>query len=632
MSSVKFNLDKEVRRASYCHTKEDPLTFGTLKTMALKLFQTLEGKDFKLCYRDDENDLVTFSSDEELNEAIKSMLPKSTTLKFAIVLGETVTNNSTTNTEGGVKKNSGVETQNCSSLKNALLCATKEDGFLCLTGESFPVSIKESTNIIPSKLLIRDFHAEIKLILTELRERRKAFGNNGGAVFFGPSGTGKSWASMATLVDELLDAFGTKESSHKAVVYFDAYGQRAFVFSDRNVIIPSISSPNEIAIPELLKKSTVLIYDAVRGAQAPMAGFPCEILIFSSPNAGNFKQLVDNNGLERFVCPNWTKDELRQLAHGYGDLIPPHEVDRRFERFGGSPRAVVANPPSISESKVSDASIILKGVKLWSDFSAMNEDWPSSLLKAKYATNEIAKTSVDAYEKYLELNVLWDYSCDRAKDMVHSKYDQVESIIQLGFEKWLKGEKKAAALYGYFFEYKARLLFESTKEDNIEYSALSSNLGLSEEQQKAVDSVLLKASRNLKWHYPRIQKVETMTMDNVPQEDLIGELKKLTDCTVMYRLPAQFPLIDFFNPPNNCFSLGVGNHQIKLNPALKLCKTLPSKQINFIYVTPTENYKNIKYWQSFQQGKQATIFGKLAPCDMKALSRMVQFCMRFRKF
>ena len=50
--------------------------------------------------------------------------------------------------------------------------------------------------------------------------------------FFGPSGTGKSWAAMATLKDELLDSFSLKDDK-RTVVYFDAYGQRAFVFSER---------------------------------------------------------------------------------------------------------------------------------------------------------------------------------------------------------------------------------------------------------------------------------------------------------------------------------------------------------------------------------------------------------------
>ena len=89
------------------------------------------------------------------------------------------------------------------------------------------------------------------------------------------------------------------------MIYFDAHGQNAFVFSEqRSVKIVAISSPNVIDMPELIKRNTVLIYDAVRGgAQTSLTGFPCEILIFASPNAGNFKQLADCNGLEIFVLP-----------------------------------------------------------------------------------------------------------------------------------------------------------------------------------------------------------------------------------------------------------------------------------------------------------------------------------------
>ncbi len=57
----------------------------------------------------------------------------------------------------------------CTDLKKALLSAKEVDGFLCLSGsEVFPVSLKETTNRIPSKLLIRSFHKEIKLILQKL--------------------------------------------------------------------------------------------------------------------------------------------------------------------------------------------------------------------------------------------------------------------------------------------------------------------------------------------------------------------------------------------------------------------------------------------------------------------------------
>jgi len=312
--------------------------------------------------------------------------------------------------------------------------------------------MKETTNTIPSKLMVRPFHNEVKLILAKLRNDRKVKRTTGGAIFFGPSGTGKSWACQAVLRDELRDA---DDVSGKAVVFFDSAGKRAFVFSEkRNVMIRGIASPNENDIPELMVRDTVLIYDAVRGPQEPLTGFPCECLIFSSPNAGNFKQVAGNSGLVRFVCANWSVEELQQLEHGYGDRVRPEEVESRFERFGGSPRAVVANEPNIAETQERDAILLLKGVHLWSDLNAMSADWPSSLLKARYCTEETALTPEDAFHKYLEKNVIWEYANTRAMELVHAKYDQADEATRRTFQSWLESESKASALYGYWFEYK----------------------------------------------------------------------------------------------------------------------------------------------------------------------------------
>ena len=241
------------------------------------------------------------------------------------------------------------------------------------------VKDSSSVNTIPSKLLTRDFHKEIRLIVQYLRENRRkrpdkgaVFRPNKGAVFFGPSGTGKSWASQAVLVDELKDA----EVSGKAVVYFDSVANKAFVFGkERNVLIESLTSPNVGDIPELMVRDTVLIYDAMRGAQGSLTCFPCEYIIFSSPNVGNLKNVAGNHGLVRFVCPNWTLEELQLLEHGSGDRFPPEEVESVFERFGGSPRAVVANDTSISETRQeNDVRLLLKGVHLWSDRIALSAD------------------------------------------------------------------------------------------------------------------------------------------------------------------------------------------------------------------------------------------------------------------
>lgn len=110
MTSIKFSLDKEVRRSAYDATKEEALTFEKLKQLVIKLFPVLESKEFQVCYRDDENDLVTFSSDDELTEAIKFMLPKSTTLKFTIQLPNSGINesNDPSKSKGGKVKKGGV--------------------------------------------------------------------------------------------------------------------------------------------------------------------------------------------------------------------------------------------------------------------------------------------------------------------------------------------------------------------------------------------------------------------------------------------------------------------------------------------------------------------------------------------
>jgi transposase-like protein len=84
MTSLKLIFDKEIRRAGIIITPEDPFTFVKLNCVVVKLFPALQNKPYQLCYNDDENDLVTFSSDEELNEAVKFMLPRSSTVKFTI--------------------------------------------------------------------------------------------------------------------------------------------------------------------------------------------------------------------------------------------------------------------------------------------------------------------------------------------------------------------------------------------------------------------------------------------------------------------------------------------------------------------------------------------------------------------
>lgn len=521
----------------------------------------------------------------------------------------------------------------CSSLKNALLAAKAKGGFLCLSGsEVFPVSLNEATNTIPSKLLIRSFHSEVKLILKRLRKSRAAFGNNGGGIFFGPTGTGKSWTSQAVLVDELREA----EVSGKSVVYFDAVGKRAIIFSvKRSVLIDNHSSPNAFDIPELMVRDTVLIYDASRGTQEPLTCFPCEYLIFSAPDVGNYQYVARNHGLLKFVCPHWTVDELQLLEHGYGYRFPPQEFDSRIERFGGSPRAVVASDSSISESnQEKDTRLLLRGVHLWSDLSAMSADWPSSLLKARYGTNEAATTPEEAFNKYLEMNVVWEYSSSRAMALVHSRYDKVDEVTRRTFQSWLEFESKAIALYGYWFDYRTRSLFCDATDEDVEVKVLEANECLSKDEADDLTDVLRKVNRNLAWKIPAFKEIRYATLAKKGKRFDMADLKKLTDHEVLYRLPDGFPLITYFNPPNNCFFVGVGENKIHLDHAVDLCNSIiPVKhQVNFVYVTSSFNYRQVKHWQSFDTDSGGTkTLGRLSIDTARVLSRLVQFCMRFKK-
>jgi hypothetical protein len=91
--------------------------------------------------------------------------------------------------------------------------------------------------------------------------------------------------------------------------------------------------------------------------------------------------------------------------------------------------------------KAEDARILLRGVRLWFAISAMDTNWPSSLLQAKYSSDEMACTPSAAVEKYIENNAAWDYSCDRAKAIVYEEYQRIDKREKEAFENWLKAER-----------------------------------------------------------------------------------------------------------------------------------------------------------------------------------------------
>jgi hypothetical protein len=538
----------------------------------------------------------------------------------------------------------------CFALKNGLLNLVTEGNFLCLPNkENFPVGIKDSPsmNPIPFKLLKRDFHKEIWLIVQYLREvRRKrpdkdaVFRPNKGAVFFGPSGIGKSWAAMAVLIDELKLA----ETTGRTVVYFDCGNMSAHVFGKHRCVrirfVPC--GPNLADIPELEEEETVLIYDTRVGSKDVLRIFRCECLIFSSPNACNYRQAA-RNGLLRFICPNWTMGELKELEHGYGDRFSSEKMESRFNQYGGCPLSVVALGTDNSDDQMKDARLLLQSrLSLSSANVAFTSDWPCSLLKAVYNTDEIATTPEQAYEKYKEKNVQWDFSSTAAYDLVFRVYEARMDYDKMVFETWLRNEPKAAHLYGHFFENKLVRLMSSPAEE-VEIKALEDNEGADRAQSVQIELGKLTSIKH--WEFTPFKEVHHPALTKVGQNYEMSQLKELTDPSVLYRLPTGFPVIDYFNPPNNCFSINVGKkHLIHLQHVEQLCNDVipQNMQVNLIHVSPSRTYTATKYCKSFElphnfklpdgtMPKQSVLH-KLPPLNIQRIARMVQFCMRFESW
>eukprot|EP00975_Prorocentrum_lima_P052710 11046298-Prorocentrum_lima.AAC.1 len=68
-------------------------------------------------------------------------------------------------------------------------------------------------------------------------------------------------------------------------------------------------------------------------------------------------------------------------------------------------------------------------------------------------------------------------------ELVHAKYDQADEATRRTFQSWLESESKAAALYGYWFEYTVRSLFPRSTVKDVDVKALQENV-IRDEQQK----------------------------------------------------------------------------------------------------------------------------------------------------
>jgi len=70
-------------------------------------------------------------------------------------------------------------------------------------------------------------------------------------------------------------------------------------------------------------------------------------------------------------------------------------------------------------------------------------------LKARYSV-----TPEEAFNKYLEKNVIWEYSSARAMELVLAKYDRADEATRQTFQSLLESESKASPLHGSFLRRK----------------------------------------------------------------------------------------------------------------------------------------------------------------------------------
>lgn len=239
--------------------------------------------------------------------------------------------------------------------------------------------------------------------------------------------------------------------------------------------------------------------------------------------------------------------------------------------------------------------------------------------------------------------MVWDFASATALELVLSEYEKMLDNKKKAFEAWLKDEPKAAALHGHMFENMIVKLMCNQAEE-VEIKALEDNEGANKEQLVTLRTELRRVTRSKHWTFTPFKVVKHPALTKEGNGYEMAQLKELTDPSVLYRLPPGFPIIDYFNPPNNCFSVNVGKkHLIDLGHAEKLCEVVPlDKQVNFVHVSPSHTFAAMKYSQSFKlpdnfrppdgtKPKQSVLH-KLPAQTIQGLSRIVQFCLRFKSW
>lgn len=477
-----------------------------------------------------------------------------------------------------------------------------EDNFLTLSnGIHFPLCVGKAPIPLPSTLLVRQFHRDMMQIIESDEIRVNGY------VFFGPPGIGKSWSSMYMLWALLKQNVQRQiPEETKSIVYFDAMNKSAWIFGEsRTCKIRDIDAPHADNIPELDNQNSILLYDAVANEGTQLRSFPAQTMIFASPNAGNFKQVAAHSLFKTVYCPNWELDELRSLSSQLPIPLSDDELSKRYNTFGGSPRLVLGN---WNDSLATLKTVITNWNLDYFISPHPRDEWPSRLLKSVYAHTD------DVGMKYM-YDVFWDYASEFVAKEVYSRYQSLDDNVKAMIERWLSSEPKGAVLLGHIYE-------------NDVCSLLLSQKIVSEQlpPSSSLTRQLKYPPPTIPWTPPSIKRVERCTISE------ISRLVDLTNSEILYKLPTNFPIIDFFNPPNNCFSVGVGRHTIHLPSALTLCKTLQGEYINFIFFTKPGNYQTTTKMQPFSAAhlcgyddQDQLMLARLTTEHQRVLQRLIQY-------
>jgi hypothetical protein len=93
MTSVKFNYNNEVRLSTLTENEKNVLPFSRLVDSVKILFTELNQRNFFFTWTDDDNDIISCSSDAEVEAAIRILQKRSPVINFVVKINDSFPGN-----------------------------------------------------------------------------------------------------------------------------------------------------------------------------------------------------------------------------------------------------------------------------------------------------------------------------------------------------------------------------------------------------------------------------------------------------------------------------------------------------------------------------------------------------------